>query len=231
MSTTSEQASTDQLRRLAALILGPHGNADHVVAGVIDRDAAEAEWHRFAGDVTREEWLYTLTVRACREWLCGYAPSDVWTQARTAEHHWEEPGHAIDLDALRAALTSNDAIDRSLAHMTDPDRVAVVLCDGFAMTVEQCATVCRTQHEVTIMHLRRGRKTLLEALSADAGVHVSRCGECGADHDLVFSAAEGAADPDAVDEHCAQCPACATLRAGLGLLRRALAEHEPAARS
>jgi hypothetical protein len=109
--------------------------------------------------------------------------------------------------------------------------VAVVLCDGFAMSVEQCGTVCRTQHDVTIMHLRRGRKTLLEALSADAGTLPTRSGECGADHNLVFAEAEGAADPDAVAAHCARCPACATLRAGLGLLHQALVAHEPAPRS
>ena len=230
MTITAEPATAEQLVRLAALILGPHGNAEHLVAGVRARDQTEAEWHRFAGVVTHEQWLYTLTVRECRTWLSGYAPSEVWARAREAEHHWDEPGHAVDLATLRTALTSAATVDRALAHLPDPDRVAVLLCDGFGMTVHECETVCRTPHEVTIMHLRRGRKTLLETLSADTARLPCRRAECGADHDQVFAEAEGAADPAAVAAHCTACSVCATLRAALHLLREALAAHQPTPR-
>ncbi len=216
-----------RMQRLATLVLDRHCRPDRIVASVLERDARETEQHRWQSGVTRDEWLLTMTVRACRELLSQQTPSDAWHQARTAEHEWDEPRHTIDVELMQGVLATPARVDAALAHLPVGDRIAVVLHDALGMSIKDCGRVCRTAEAITRLQLARGRMTLIELLDADTKAVSGTC-RVAQDDLLAGRADEHAAD---VDAHTGRCADCARLRRGLEALGTTLARHRAAERA
>ena len=133
------------------------------------------------------------------------------------------PRRPIDVDAIRAGTGTSDLLDQALTALTDPDRIAVVLCDALGMSVAECGRICRTPDPITRMHLSRGRKTLLAVLGATEPIAFAT-DEAEQVHDLVFVATTQD-DALAIAQHCDGCVCCRSAQEGLTVLRARLQQH------
>lgn len=172
------------LMRSASLILGDRRRAQSIVSTVLDRaddEDGNLEWN---GVISREIWLHTLTVRACRSWFDGLVPSRVWARAREAEHAWDACRVHIDIDRLTVLVEQPAELRHALLELPTGDRIVLVLHDALCLPLHECAQITRSPAEITARHLTRARQNLLlelagssparEGLEADRGRPSSR---------------------------------------------------------
>lgn len=161
--------AVDLVHNLSRRLVRPPSEAEDLAQDTLAR-AWEA-WARGVRPDSVRPWLSTICLNLARD--------RARRAVRRPEVEWRDGLDPVDpLDVEGEALTrvQRGLVDRAMATLPEPQRVAIVLMDICGLTAAEVATITDSPRGTVLSRVHRGRKALVLAVHSRARDHDNDAG-------------------------------------------------------